>query len=130
MGRNVRSSATRMNRNETGEELPLVGETGKEAGKKTGKESANGVAQMKKVAAHLIQRLLMGTETGEGEATDGFECVLRFLQQMAGGFFSFENERRIRIRFSVPLPPDDWRFFIRFSMIGGSVYVLVTNLAG
>lgn len=39
----------------------------------------------------------MGTETGEGEATDGFECVLRFLQQMAGGFFSFENERRIRI---------------------------------
>ncbi len=76
-----------MNRNETGEELPLVGETGKEAGKKTGKESANGVAQMKKAAAHLIQRLLMGTETGEGEATDGFECVLRFLQQMAGGFF-------------------------------------------
>ncbi len=72
----------------------------------------------------------MGTETGEGGATDGFECVLRFLQQMAGGFFSFENERRIRIRFSVPLPPNDWRFFIRFSMIGGSVYVLVTNLAG
>ena len=39
------------------------------------------------VVIHLIQRLLMGTETGEGEATDGFECVLRFLQQMAGGFF-------------------------------------------
>ena len=72
----------------------------------------------------------MGTETGEGEAIDGFECVLRFLQQMAGGFFSFENERRIRIRFSGPLPLNDWRFFIRFSMIGGSVYVLVTNLAG
>lgn len=79
---------------------------------------------------HLIQRLLTGAEAGEGEATDGFECVLRFLQQMAGGFFSFENERRIRIRFSGPLPPNDWRFFVRFSMIGGSVYVLVTNLAG
>lgn len=82
------------------------------------------------VVIHLIQRLLTGAEAGEGEATDGFECVLRFLQQMAGGFFSFENERRIRIRFSGPLPPNDWRFFIRFSMIGGSVYVLVTNLVG
>lgn len=30
----------------------------------------------------------MGTETGEGEAIGGFECVLRFLQQMAGGFSS------------------------------------------
>lgn len=45
-------------------------------------------------------------------------------------FLPFENERRIRIRFSGPLPLNDWRFFIRFSMIGGSVYVLVTNLAG
>lgn len=45
-------------------------------------------------------------------------------------FLPFENERRIRIRFSVPLPPNYWRYFIRFSMIGGSVYVLVTNLAG
>lgn len=44
-------------------------------------------------------------------------------------FLPFENERRIRVRFSVPLPSNDWRFFIRFSMIGGSVYVLVTNLA-
>lgn len=82
------------------------------------------------VVTHLIQRLLTGTEAGEGETTSGFECVLRFLQQMVGGFLPFENERRIRIRFSVPLPPNDWRFFIRFSMIGGSVYVLVTNLAG
>ena len=72
----------------------------------------------------------MGAEAGEGEAIVGFECVLRFLQQMVGRFFSFENERRIRIRFSVLLPPNDWRFFIRFSMIGGSAYVLVTNLAG
>lgn len=56
----------------------------------------------------------MGTETGEGEAIGGFECVLRFLQQMAGGFFSFENERRIRIRFSGPLPLNDWRFFHSF----------------
>ena len=73
----------------------------------------------------------MGTETGEGEATGGFECVSRFLQQIGWRiFFRLSSERRIRIRFSVPLPPNDWRFFIRFSMIGGSVYVLVTNLAG
>ena len=71
----------------------------------------------------------MGAEAGEGEAIGGFECVLRFLQQMVGGFLPFENERRIRTRFSGPLPLNDRRFFIRFSMIGGSVYVLVTNLA-
>ena len=37
---------------------------------------------------HLIQRLLTGAEAGEGEAIGGFESVLRFLQQMAGGFSS------------------------------------------
>ena len=40
------------------------------------------------VVIHLMQRLLTGTEAGEGEATGGFECVLRFLQQMVGGFSS------------------------------------------
>lgn len=67
----------------------------------------------------------MGTETGEGEATSGFECVLRFLQQMVGGFSSVWERAADPDTFFCPSAPerlavfhsffDDWRVCVRFS---------------
>ena len=64
----------------------------------------------------------MGTETGEGEATDGFECVLRFLQQMAGGsrqigIISHVTELKQEIEDQLIVSKDDGGSHIRWNII-------------